>query len=145
MIVKHDNNGFTLIELMIVVAIIGILSAIALPAYNDYITRSRISEAVSGLSDMRVKMERHFQDNRTYAGACVANTQAPLPTATATFTFSCPVLSATAYTVTATGAGTMASFIFTIDQDNVRQTNSVPAGWALPGTNCWVLKKGGAC
>lgn len=142
---KHDNNGFTLIELMIVVAIIGILSAIALPAYNDYITRSRISEAVSGLSDMRVKMERHFQDNRTYAGACVANTQAPLPTATATFTFSCPVLSATAYTVTATGAGTMASFIFTIDQDNVRQTNSVPAGWALPGTNCWVLKKGGAC
>jgi type IV pilus assembly protein PilE len=137
--------GFTLIELMIVVAIIGVLAAIAVPSYTDYVTRSRITEAVSGLSDMRVKMERHFQDNRTYVGACVANTQAPLPATSANFGFSCPVLTPVAYTVMATGTGSMANFIYTIDQDNVRQTVSVPAGWTLPTTNCWALGKGGGC
>ena len=48
------QNGFSLIELMIVLAIIGVLAAIAIPNYNDYITRSKITEGVAGLSDARV-------------------------------------------------------------------------------------------
>ena len=136
--------GFTLIELMITVAIIGILTAIVMPSYSDYVTRGRITDAVSGLSDMSVKMEQFFQDNRTYVGACAAGTVAPLPTATARFSYAC-TLAAGTYTVTATGAGTMNGFIYTINQGNTHVTTGLPTGWSGVNNNCWVLKKDGSC
>lgn len=142
---KRMQAGFTLIEVMIVVAIVGVLTAIAVPAYGDYVKRGRITEAVSGLSDMRVKMEQFFQDNRTYVGACVAGTVAPLPANTTQFTFSCSSLSASAYTVSATGTSTMAGFTYTVDQSNVRNTTALPTGWTGTNTNCWVIKKDGTC
>lgn len=140
-----QSRGFSLIELMIAVAIIGILASIAIPNYNDYVTKAKITEAVSSLSDMRVKMERHFQDNRTYVGACAAGTQAPLPTATKYFTFDCPELTTTTYTLRATGIGNLSDLSYTLDQSNTRRTASVPAGWTLPASNCWALGKSGGC
>jgi len=77
-----SDHGFTLIELMITIAIIGILSAIALPAYNEYVIRGKIVEATATLAGHRVKMEQFFQDNRTYVGACAAGTVATTPPAT---------------------------------------------------------------
>lgn len=137
-------RGFSLIELMIVVAIIGILSQIALPQYRDYVTRGKISEAVAELSTMRGKLEQYFLDNRTYVGACAAGTVAPLPTGKY-FTYAC-TLGATTYTVTATGAAAegMSGFTYTINDTNVRATTSVPAGWTANAT-CWVTRKGGSC
>jgi prepilin-type N-terminal cleavage/methylation domain-containing protein len=96
-------RGFTLIEVMIVVAIIGALAAIAMPMYNDYVIKSRVNEAVAGLSDLRVKMEQFFQDSRTYVGACAAGTVTELPANTKFFDFACSNLAATTYTITATG------------------------------------------
>ncbi|HTS84956.1 MAG TPA: prepilin-type N-terminal cleavage/methylation domain-containing protein, partial [Usitatibacter sp.] len=61
----RQARGFTLIEVMIVVAIIAILAAIAVPSYQDYVTRGRIIEATGGLGDARNKMEQYFQDNRS--------------------------------------------------------------------------------
>jgi type IV pilus assembly protein PilE len=143
------QKAFTLIEVMIVVAIVAILSMIAVPSYTDYIRRGRITEAVGNLSDMRVKLEQYFQDNRTYVGACVAGTVAPLPAAggSSTFTFACPALTATTYLVRATGAGPMTGFVYTIDQSNNRRTTGLPAGWAgaAATSTCWVLKKDGTC
>ena len=137
--------GFTLVELLVVVAIIGILAAIAVPQYSDYVTRSKIAEVTATLSEHRVRMEQFFQDNRTYAGACTLGTVAPPPTGRY-FTYACSNLSATTYTVTATGVAAegMNGFVYTINQANARSTTGVPAGWAT-NTNCWVTKKGGVC
>jgi type IV pilus assembly protein PilE len=141
------HSGFTLIELMVTVAIIAILAAVALPSYTTYITRSKIAEATSNLLAMRTKMEQFFQDNRTYVGACVAGTVAALPTGKY-FNYTCPAaaLTATTYTIQADGQGNdLANLTLTIDQANVRRTVSVPAGWTMPATNCWVSKKSGDC
>lgn len=134
--------GFTLIEIMVVVVVIGILTLVAFPSYNDYIIRGKIAEATSALSDGRVKMEQFFQDNKTYVGGTC-------PPATESFTYNCSDLTNTTYTITANGkAGSnVAAFSFSIDQANTRRTTGTISGWTsatLP-QDCWITKKGGAC
>ena len=138
------HRGFTLIEVMITVAIIAILAAVALPSYSSYVMRANVTDAAKGLSEMRLKMEQYFQDNRTYAGACATGTVAPLPATTANFSYACSGLSASAYVVTATGVGVMTGFVYTIDQANAHVTSAVPSGWTANAT-CWVTKQDGAC
>lgn len=140
------QKGFTLIELMVVVAIVGILASIAIPAYTSYVLRGKLTEATSELSTMRVKLEQYFQDNRSYVGACAAGTVAPLP-AGKYFTYTCPTLTDSAFTVTATGVAARGTdgFVYTVDQDNTKQTTDAPADWGVMPVNCWVTKKGEAC
>lgn len=65
---KKVQSGFTLIELMIVVAIIGILAAVALPAYQDYTKRAKFSEVVIGTSGLKTAVEICAQDLATVVG-----------------------------------------------------------------------------
>src|SRR5580704_18967202 len=65
---RHGRSQrFTLIELMIVVAIVAILTTIAYPNYRDYVIRGQLVDATQGLAAVRANMERYFQDNRSYA------------------------------------------------------------------------------
>lgn len=137
---------------MIVVGIVAILSAVAIPAYSDYVTRSRVIDALGPLANMQVKMEQFFQDRRTYAGACDSATVAPLPSfsSTSNFGFACSGLDAGGYTVTATGQNSMSGFTYTLVQSGaagqVRATTNLPTGWSTANSaTCWVLKKDGSC
>ncbi|WP_275591464.1 pilin [Flagellatimonas centrodinii] len=66
--IKNTQKGFTLIELMIVVAIIGILAAIAIPAYQDYITRSKVTELVTAASACKSSVSEYAQTLGTLPG-----------------------------------------------------------------------------
>jgi type IV pilus assembly protein PilE len=129
---------------MVVVVILGVLAAVALPSYLDYVIRGKIPEATTHLAAKRVQMEQFFQDNRTYVSAPPCNSDT---TSSKFFTFSCSVAgTATAFTLQAVGTGTMAGFTYTIDQSGGMTTGAVPSGWTVPSPNsCWVTAKGGAC
>lgn len=137
------NKGFTLIELMITVAIIGILAAIATPNYTEYVKRGYVADATNTLSSMRAKLEQHYQDNRAYttvgafATPCTASTVGK-------FNITC-TLAANTFTVTATGSGPAAGFTYTINQSNQQATVSLPSGWGSATTACWITSKGGSC
>jgi type IV pilus assembly protein PilE len=133
---RRREAGFTLIEVLIAIVIVGILSAVAIPSYSAYVLRGRLTEAFTTLSAMQPAAEEFWSNNRTYVGLAA-------PAATANFSY---LVDATvsSYTVTATGAGSTASFVYTIDQNGTRATTGVPSGWTA-NASCWVDRKGGKC
>ena len=141
--IKHRSAGFTLIELMVVVAIIGILGAIAIPAYSRYIQRGDLVEATSNLSQYRVQMEQFYQDNRSYFaanGACGI----ALPVMI-NFTMACAAgvgVAGQSYTATATAnaASPVAGAVYTIDQSANQSTVTLPAGWTGAPAPTWIVR-----
>ncbi|MDB5957357.1 type IV pilin protein [Ramlibacter sp.] len=134
--------GFTLIELMIAMAVMAILTAVALPSYTNYVRRGKIPEATSNLMARRVKIEQFYQDNLKYTGA--PGLTPPDTTSSKFFDFA-GTATDTTYTLTATGKNSMAGFVYTIDQANNKGTTVTGVrGWSSNGS-CWVTNQGGQC
>lgn len=137
------SNGFTLIELMIVVAIVGLLSAIALPSYRNQVLRSHRIDAKTALLDLASRQERYFTTNNTYTVSTanlgyVGALPLSVPNA-ATATYSLSVVVPTnlqGYTATATPVGGQASDTCgTYSIDNLgTQANS---GNTTATATCW--------
>jgi type IV pilus assembly protein PilE len=148
-IARGRARGFTLMEMMIVVAIVGILTAVAYPSYRDNIVRGALMDGTNGLSTLRAQMERHYQDNRSYAtvGTFVTPCASTVPGALSfgNFVLSCASTpTANGFTVQALGSGPAAGFTFTINELDVRATSSAAAGYNTCG-NKWLTKKGLTC
>ena len=129
------NHGFTLIELMITVAIVGILAAIAYPSYIEHVRSTRRTEAQAALLELGQFMERYYTTTGTYVGAALPYTEAPKDGATKYYDLGFSAgPTATTYTLQAAPKGLMAADdcgTFTLENTGAKKTDPVD----IP--RCW--------
>lgn len=136
---KAKQTGFTLVELMITVAIIGILSSVGYPSYVKYIQKAKRSEAQAALVSMATAMEQwRVENNNDYSGVTVGtdatsifSDQVPTDGGTKTYTLSL-VSDAGTYTLTATPVAPQDT-----DDCGTLTLNSTGVKTSSTGTNCW--------
>jgi len=137
-------RGFTLLEMLIVIAVIAITAAFAVPAYGDYILRGRLTAGVAVLKATRDRLEIAYSDNRSYArddGSCAV---AVFVDRDSQFSFACTLASSgQRFTLTATGTGGSSGFSYSMDEAGIERTLGVRAGWTsatLPASR-FILKR----
>jgi len=142
-----ERRGFSLIELMVALAIATILAVVTVPSYRDHVLRSRIPEATSGLLLAGMRLEQYYQDHRSYASAVAAGCGVPMPQA-GEFAFSCTVPSdGQSFLLSALGRGdgAMAGFTYTLDHLGAQRTMALPAAWGKAPVDCWIEKRMARC
>ena len=137
------QTGFSLVELMIALAIAAIIAAFAVPAYRDHTLRSYLPEMSSGLQLSALRLEQYYQDHRSYVNGAECGITLPR---SERFLFSCNASAdGQSFVLAAAGRGAMAAFAYTIDQLGQTQTTSLPEGWGTAPRDCWVMKRGATC
>jgi type IV pilus assembly protein PilE len=132
---KTRPRGFTLIELMVTVAIVAILASIAYPAYTRYVQRGYRSEGIAMLNEAVARMERYYAQNNTYAipnSAALGFTTANLTSPTGKYLLSVPAATATAYTLQVAPQGSQLADTcgtLSIDQTGKKFPETAPECW----------------
>lgn len=103
------TRGFTLIELMIVVAVVAVLAAIAIPAYSEQVRKGRRADAIQGTSQLRLELERWRADNPSYANSAPASPNYPALPVSPFYVFAIVNPTPAGYSITATPQGAQAS------------------------------------
>lgn len=138
-----SQTGFSLVELMVAVAIAAIIAVFALPSYRDHTLRSYIPEASSGLQLSALRLEQYYQDHRSYLNGKACGVT--LPTSQR-FSFTCTSpADGQSFELTATGTNVMAGFTYTLDQQGQPRTTTLPEGWGTAPVDCWIIKRGATC
>ena len=131
-------RGFTLIELMITVAIVAILAAVAYPSYTSYIVRSNRAAAQGFMLEMANLQQRYLLDARSYAADMTALNVTPPPTVSANYTVATAPKSGTTvpgFTITATPIGSQLARDTTCGTLTLHETGKKEASGG--GTSCW--------
>ncbi len=135
------QEGFSLVELMIAIVIVGLLASIAIPSYTNYMKSGSAQEAPSNLLAMKTQAEQHYAD---YPSTGYANYPCTTLASAKYFTYACSNLAQNTFTITATGiAGSnIAGWTYSIDQTGNRASSGVDGA---SSTTCWITKSGGSC
>ncbi|MCF4996533.1 prepilin-type N-terminal cleavage/methylation domain-containing protein [Pseudomonas syringae] len=130
---RRSNRGFTLIEIMIVIAIIGIIITIGYPSLTEYIKKGRRAEVVSVLSEQAQILERYYTRNNVYTNATGLSAGTDFYTITPTLTDQTFLLTATRKSGSAMATDKCGDF--TLTNTGVRSMNNATTG--LTTKNCW--------
>lgn len=106
---KKNTLGFSLIELMIAIAIVAIIGAIAFPSYTSYVTSARRADGQTALLDLANRMERYFTMNNSYVGASLTTVGANANSPEGFYRLSITNTAATSYTIQAAPQAAQAS------------------------------------
>lgn len=138
------SKGLTLIELMITLAVIAILSVVALPSYSQYIIRSKVVEGLQTLATTGVTMNQYMQDNGSYSttsgsGSSISYTGLcgrSMPTKPESFTYTCvsDTTNGNTFLIKMTGKESLLGYEFTLDHLDNRKTTANPNGTS---DTCW--------
>lgn len=134
---KNHSHGFSLTELVITIAIIGVIAAIAIPSYTSSLVKSRRKAAAVCLIEQAQFMERYYTTTLTYVGAALPGGGCTTDIANF-YTFALGGVAATTYTVTATAIGDQAANDSLCGNLGVNQTGAKTATGTATVNECWM-------